>query len=493
MIQMEADVIVVAAGASGLAATVAAAEKGMQVLTFEKNQTTGGAASMGMGLLGIGTRQQRMMGYNFTPEEIFLKHMHYTHWKGDARLVMEYYKKSASTIEWLEDMGVKFIYNAIALYTPIRMKSYAQPEQTGHMVAPPVGGRIGPRCASAMTKALTDRALELGAEIHLSTPVTSLIMEDGHVAGVRAKNAEGEEIEAYADAVILACGGYGDNPKMIQENLGYEWGKDLFSFRIPGNVGDGLRLAWEAGGAKTSSMMELMYQIPDNLNHFDLEGAFRQPVLWVNKLGQRFMPEDCIANTATTGNCIAAQPGHTCFTIMDADTLEHYKSYGVDFPGVQGEDVFTRFDQAAEAAKKEGYSAYFEADSIEDLCAKTGIDEAGLKETLEEYNACCDKGRDTVFDKDPYFLRPVRTPRFYAIQSFPGAYGTLGGVKIDYKTRVLNENGRPIPGLYSVGTDSCNIFGDTYPFVIPGNTMGYSVNTGRMGGENAAAYVESLG
>jgi len=464
----------------------------MGVITFEKNRATGGAASMGMGLLGIGTHQQRMMGYNFTPEEIFLKHMHYTHWKGNARLVMEYYKKSASSIQWLEDMGVRFLYNPIVLYTPSRMKSYAQPEQVGHMVMPAGGGRIGPRCASAMTKALTERAIELGVNIQLNTPVSSLIIEDGKVVGVRAKNEEGEEIEAYCDAVILACGGYGDNPKMIQDELGYKWGEDLFSFRIPGNVGDGLRMAWEAGGAKTGSMMELMYQIPDNLNHFDLEGAFRQPVLWVNKLGQRFMPEDCIANTATTGNCIAAQPGHTCFTIMDSDILAHYKEFGVDFPGVQGEDVFTRFDQAAEAAKAEGYSAYFEANSIEELCAKTGIDEAGLRETLEEYNACCAQGKDTVFDKDAQFLRPYNGPKYYAIQSFPGAYGTLGGVLVNHKLQVLNEDHRPIPGLYSVGTDSCTIFGDTYPFVIPGNTMGYSINSGRMGGENAADYVESL-
>lgn len=492
MLKLEADVIVAAAGLSGLAASIAAAEKGAQVITFEKNKTTGGAANMGISPLAVGSRQQRMAGYNFTPEEIFLKHMHYTHWKADGRLVMEYYKKTASTIEWLEDMGIQFVFEGNTKYTPVRMKAYASAEQVRHPVAPAPGCKVGPRAASAMTKGMTERLIELGADLRLESPVTSIIMEDGRVAGVRAKAPDGEDIEAYADVVILACGGFGDNPKMIKEKLGFEWGKDLFSFRIPGNVGDGLRMAWEVGAGKEPSIMELMYQIPDNLNHFALEGAFRQPILWVNKLGMRFMPEDVIGNTGTTGNAIAAQPFKTCFAIMDEETLAYYKKRGVDFPGVQGEDVFDHFDEAAEAALAEGYGYFFVADSVEDLCEQTGIDLEGFNQTLKEYNDCCDRGRDFIFGKDPDFLRPVRTPKFYVLQNFPGAYGTLGGVRTNYKMEVLTEDYKVIPGLYSVGTDAMNICGDTYPFILPGNTMAFCLNSGRMAGENAIEYLNSL-
>lgn len=492
MIKLEADVIVAAAGLSGLAASVAAAELGAKVIAFEKNNSTGGAANMGISPLAVGSKQQRMAGYNYTPEEIFLKHMHYVHWKADARLVMEYYKKTASTIEWLESMGVQFVFEGNTKYTPIRMKTFASAEQVRHPVAPPPGGKVAPRVASAMTKAMTERFLELGGDLRLESPARSVIMENGRAVGIRATAPDGEEIEAFADAVILACGGYGDNPKMIQEILGFEWGKDLFSFRIPGNIGDGLRMAWEAGAGKEPSIMELMYQIPDNLNHFALEGAFRQPMLWVNKLGRRFIPEDIIGNTGTTGNAIAAQPYRTCFAIMDADTLAYYKARGVDFPGVQGDAVFEQFDEAAEKALAEGYEYFFAVDSIEKLCEKAGIDEAGLKETLREYNECCDKGRDFIMDKDPAFLRPVRTPKFYALQNFPGAYGTLGGVRTDYKLQVLTDDYKVIPGLYSVGTDAMNICGDTYPFILPGNTMAFCLNSGRMAGENAIAYLNSL-
>ena len=82
-------------------------------------------------------------------------------------------------------------------------------------------------------------------KIHLETPVTELIVEDGAVVGVVATDKDGERIEARAKAVIVGTGGFGDNPEMIKEYTGFELGKDFFPFRIPGLVGDGLRMCWE--------------------------------------------------------------------------------------------------------------------------------------------------------------------------------------------------------------------------------------------------------
>lgn len=490
---LESDVLIVAAGLSGLAAAVAAAESGMHVIAIEKAAVTGGTANMGMGLLAINSKYQRALGYHHSAQEMFDKHMHYSHWLADCpRLVMEFYKRCGDTIDWLDDMGVKFRFNAMKLWAPIRLKGLADNECVAHHVVPDDGSPIGPRCASTMTRHLTERAKELGVEFYLETPAKDLIVEDGRVVGAMAVDRDGEEVKCLAKAVIVATGGFGDNTEMIKEFTGLTWGEDLFSFRIPGNVGDGIHMVWRAGGAKMKPILHRMYQIPDNMNHFTLEGAFRQPLLWVNKMGERFMPEDCIGNTTHTGNAIFMQPGHTCFTILDADTLKYYKKRGVDIQGVQGLDVFKNFEQAAEAAKAEGYRYYFEADSVEELCEKTGIDLEGLRSTLDEYNACCDDHYDSVFGKEKEFLRPVRTPKFYAIQSFMGGYGTLGGIKINHKTEVLDSDGRKIPGLYAAGTDAYNIAGDSYNFFLTANTMSFCVNTGRMAGENAAEYVYSL-
>ena len=492
MKKMQADVVVVAAGLSGLAASIAAAEQGLSVITLEKSKNTGGASNMGVGPLAIGTKHMANVGYNLTADDAFLKHMHWAHWQADARLVYDYYRKSANTIEWLEDMGVEFVYRNTSLYTPTRMRSYAEPERTCHAVKPADGGRIGPRVAARMTKAMYERAVELGVQFEMETAGKQLIKEGDRIVGVKGVCSNGDEVEVSAKAVILCTGGFGDNPQMIKEHTGLTWGKDLFSFRIPGNVGDGIKMAWEVGGAHGNIIMDLMYQIPDNLNHFKLEGAFRQPVLWVNKLGERFIPEDCIANTCTTGNSIMRQPGHTCFTIMDSATVKYYKKHGVDIFGIQGPDVFDFFDKEAEAALASDYPYFVKADTIEELCEKTGIDYKGLSATLELYNDDCDSGYDSLFNKDRQFMRPVRKGPFYSLQAFPGAYGTLGGIKINYKTEVVDDECYPIKGLYAAGMDACDIYGDTYPFILGGNTMGFCLNSGRMAAEYAAEYIESM-
>ena len=166
MRKMEADIIVVAAGPSGLAATVQASELGKKVLTFEKNSVCGGAANMGMGVFGLNSRIQRENGQSLDADEAFLKHMNFSHFLiDDTRLVYDFYRKSGSTIDWLQDMGVNFEYNTFTQYVPARARHIIQVELTIHHVLPDGGGRPGPRAASAMTRVLIERAKELGATI----------------------------------------------------------------------------------------------------------------------------------------------------------------------------------------------------------------------------------------------------------------------------------------------------------------------------------------
>ena len=157
----KADVVVVAAGLSGLAASIAAAEEGKSVITVEKSNVTGGAANMGMSPLAIGTHYQRSANFNMTPGEAWRKHMNFIHWQGDARLIKKYYEKTASTIEWLEDMGVEFCGLITAYAVGENERAYATAYPTAHCVKPEGGGEPGPRCAGAMTKKMTERAQEL--------------------------------------------------------------------------------------------------------------------------------------------------------------------------------------------------------------------------------------------------------------------------------------------------------------------------------------------
>lgn len=489
---MKTDVIVVAAGLSGLAACIAAAENGTEVLTFEKSSTTGGAANMGMGPLGVASRIQREQMVSLSPGEAFRKHMHFTHYRVDARMVRDYYYKSGDTINWLMDMGVEFAGVQRAFSAPEATRPYADGEFTWHVCKPEGGGIPGPRAATAMTKKMTERATELGVKILMETPVTKLIMEGGRVVGVMAKNKAGEEIEARANSVILATGGFGDNPTMIKEETGYEFEKTIYNFAVPGIKGDGLKMAWEVGAGKEPCTMELMYQLPDNINHMNIEGAFRQPCLWVNRNGYRFMPEDQIGNTTFTGNALSAQPGCVGYSIFDSKLLKKYKKKGPDIVShVHPHDIFDRFDEEWTRDLENGYEPICQADTIEELAEKAGIDVEGLVKQIEEYNEMCEAGYDELFEKDRAYMQPIEKGPFYCCRESVGAYGSLGGVKINHKAQVMTQDSKIIPGLYCVGTDACNIYGDSYPFILAGNTMGFCLNSGRIAGENAAAELDS--
>jgi fumarate reductase flavoprotein subunit len=478
MKQLTSDVIVVAAGASGLAAAVAAAELGNKVISFEKGATTGGTGNMGMGPLAVESRLQRLKQIELTREDAFKIFMDYTHWRVDARLVKTYIDKSASTIDWLEKLGVEF--TEPAAYFP-------GANFTWHLVKPPTG-RPGPQSSATLMKILTDNAKDLGVQFYLQTPVTKILKENGKVVGVEAKSASGEEYVAKAKAVIIGTGGFGDSPELIKKYSGYEWGKDFFSMRVPGLVGDGIRMAWEAGAGDTEIGMEIIYGMPMIMD-IDLTNLFRQPNLMVNLLGERFMNEEIMGNTTFTGNAIARQKNHCAFIIFDEAIKQYYEANGVDLTSlVHPVDKLTDINKKLKNMFDQNYEYAFVADSIDELASKTGINAANLKATIEEYNKCCETGRDYVMNKKPRYLRPIKQPKFYAGKYYPGAYGSLGGIKINYKCEVLTKDFETIPGLYACGTDACTIYGDSYVFVLPGNTMGFALNTGRIAAENAVKY-----
>jgi len=483
MNKLEADVVVIAAGVSGLAAVISAAQAGAKVIAFEKGSTPGGAGNMGMGPFGVESRLQRLKQVKLTRDEAFKIFMDYTHWRVDAQLVRAYIDKSATTIDWLEKLGVEFVEPAT--YFP-------GGNFTWHLVKPATG-RPGPTAAATMMKVLTDKAKEMGVQILLQTPVKRILKQGDQIVGVMAEDRSGEPIQANAKAVIIATGGFGDNPDMIKKYTGFEWGRDLFSFRIPGLVGDGIRMAWEMGAAPTEMTMEMIYGMPGEWDPA-LHETFRQPHLMVNLFGERFFNEEIMPNTTFTGNAISRQKNRTAFLIFDENIKKHMETVGYDFVSVVF--PFTKvenLDALIKEALDKGYKDVFMADSLEELASKTGIDLDGLKKTVEEYNKFCERGHDDIFNKSYKYLRPIKTPKFYAARHLPGAYGSLGGIKINHKAEVLNKDWKKIPGLYAAGTDACSIYGDSYVFILPGNTMGFAINSGRIAGENAVEYIKSIG
>ena len=492
MEKLSADIVVFGGGTAGLAAAVAAAERGAHVIVLEKLSTTGGTGNRGMGPFGVESRIQRWKKISPTKEEAFKAFMNFTHWRADARLVSEFIRKSGETIDWLENMGVEFA-DVIHYFT--RM-GYA----TQHVVKPP-DNPPGPGASATIMKCLTEKAKELGVQIILQTEVKKILKENGRIVGVVAQSKEGKNIEVRAKAVIIATGGFGDNPEMIKKYTKYEWGKTIFSMRIPGMTGDGIRLAWDVGAAKDIMSMEAAGvgiasarpgQVPVKGPIVTLREVFLQATnLMVDLLGERFVNEE--VEGAFLANAVFRLKNSCAFSIFDDNARKKYEAEGFEWgtwpwPFEKPKDL----EKIIREESEKGELAVFVADSLEELADKTGIKKEGLLETVKEYNLLCEKKYDDIFFKNSKYLWPIKQAPFYAGKLVLTGYGSLGGIKVNYKCEVLNEDWEPIPGLYAAGVDACSIYYDTYVFIMPGNTMGFCLNTGRIAGENAAEYVKKI-
>lgn len=512
MRQMEADVVVVACGMSGLAAATQAQESlnatgGGTVVAFEKSGTVGGAANMGMAFFAVESRlQKETMTNDFTKDEAFNYFMDYTHWRADARLVRRWFNMSADTVEWVQKMGVEFL----GVY-----KYFKNSHVTQHMVKVPGTTKPTERGAAVMIQKMHEYATELGVEIELHTSVKKILTgSKGQVRGVLAVTDDGEEVECLCNAVIIATGGIGNNVDMIEQYMGWKWGEDMFTFRIPGVDGDGLNMAWDIGAKKNDVFMEVTYNTPGTTDVFKtLSEVMRQPNLLVNLDGKRFFNEEFMDNTTYTGNSLLLQKKHMGISIIDSNIVEYYREHGLDYITYH-HDIKTMdrwdyekdlyFSGVKAAAENSVFASedkdisygddvernFFEFQSIEEMAETLGINEANLKKTIEEYNAMCD-GYDWQFTKDHRFLKPITTAPFYAARHFPSGYGSLGGLQVNDNMQVLTKDLEPIPGLYGCGNDTANVFAGNYCFFNPGSTMSYALNSGRIAGMESVTYMDS--
>ena len=483
--QLEAEFVIIGGGPAGLTAAVSAAEAGADVILFEKLGRTGGAANFGMGILALGTHIQEAQGELMNVDDAYNAFMEYTHYRTDGVLVREYFERSNETLEWIEGMGVEFEEAA---------RYFAKSFPSWHIVKSDDGTKGGGQAAT-MIRRLTERAEALGVRIYLETPATAVLRdESGKVCGVTAKSADGtKEYEVACKAALIATGGFGDNVARIKEEMGYTYGEDYWGMRFPGHDGDGIDIAWAAGAGHSPFNIEMIFDIyrPGNTARASsvVNSVMRQPNLLVNQQGKRFFNEEQVQNTTYCGNALVQQTGNQGFMIIDEAIKNGYKANGVPFFNrVSSVTDVSSFDEDLEAAIANGYTAVVKADTLEELADLLGIERAALLATVEEYNAACEARYDPL-GKPAEFLNPIQEGPFYAAFYGPSCYGTLGGIQINSNLEVLTEEGDVIPGLYSAGTDCCTIYGDSYMFLLPGNTMGFSVNSGRFAGEHAAAYL----
>lgn len=487
MEKLKTDVVVMGSGGAGLGAAISAKEGGAEVTLFEKRKAVGGISVTGMGIFAVESRLQKEKNVPFTKDDAFKLFMDHTHWKADARLVRTYINKTADTIDWLENMGVEFEL----------LDQYTFPgciNQTGHLIKSPAVG-TQPTATAHLIKTMRERAEQIGVVIRNETAVQK-IEKKGSGYLVTAVHKDGNTSQAETKTVVIAAGGYSDNKEMLKNHGGYELGKDMFVNHGLPLTGEGIRMAWDLGAVhdnmcpQTTSFMPGGWTISDAMGLFVLIG-WSLPYLWVNQQGERFLDEGR-GNAHYICNAIGRQKDKCCYTIIDRDTADQIEKYGPDVAPYINRKV-DNLDEMIQKVMDKCAENMYRADSLEELARQMGVDPDALLKTVDEYNKCCKNNYDALFTKNSRYLRPVQRPKFYAFKRRLGAYGTVGGIKINERAEAMDKDNEAIAGLFAAGdcANGTHTYDYSLVYILWGSTLSFAINSGRLAGENAATYVKN--
>ena len=383
--------------------------------------------------------------------------------------------ESAGTIAWLQKQRVEF-----------RDASMNMPDtpQTYHVVK---------GTGEAMIKALASKVKEMGVSIMLATPVKQILKTGNRITGVIVEEDE-EPVQIAVKAVIIASGGYANNKEWIKKYTGFDLDVDVTPVGNVNKMGDGIRMAFEVGAADEGlGILELLRTgLTDLESAVNLGFTVVQPDLWINSQGERFCDESIAFYDTDMGNASARQKGCT-YSVFDSAILTYLMEKGIDkslVPELPPGSRLTDLKREIEVTLTRQSPTVYKADSIKSLAEKAEIDPAILHTTVDEYNEFCDRGHDALFAKDPKYLRPIRVPPFYAVKAHTVFLGTLGGIKINHKTEVLDKQDNVITGLYAGGYDAGGMYGDSYCIKdSTGLSSGFAINSGRIAGINALNFL----
>jgi fumarate reductase flavoprotein subunit len=494
---IDTDVVVVGAGASGTSAALTALQDGAKVVLLEKTAFPAGAGTAAGSMFSVNSRLQKENGEKVDPEWLFDQYMTTSNYHANGALVKNIINHSSETVDWLIDNGVKLTNLPAGMQSGSEKMIEENPATANAYVEGGIPAITG----------LHKLFKESGGDLRYETPAFEIITNDGTVSGVKANKPDGGVLTVNAKSVIIATGGFANNPEMVKE---YFPSNNLGTYDVVGGAeGDGLKMAWSAGAGKTDV-------IPQNYGVMPITDAgygdpimmpLLSPILFVNNQGVRFNNE-IVFNEATSGvNAMRNLPNEDLYSIFDSQLLDIVKEKGLAglmnldsaFIGKPRTYVEVGWETNSDERYQESITPVdltdrlnelvdkgyiIKADSIEELAEK--LEMPKLKANVDRYNELCALGKDEDFYKDPKYMRAVNKGPFYAAKyEYVNFIGTLGGVLIDETAQACRDDGSPIDNLWVTGLDAGGMYGDSYVY-FEGGTLGFAYTSGHIAGAEAA-------
>ena len=491
---VEADVVVVGAGGAGMTAAITAAGEGKSVVILESQSMVGGNSVRATGGMNAGktvyqdenefgesagvektlktaaekyadnetitalakTVSEQWAAYQANPTGYFdsvelmeLDTMIGGKGINDPALVETLCENSADAIDWLDEHGIT-LHN-VSSFGGASVKRIHRPVNAeGKTVS------VG----SYMIPLLQENCEKAGVKMMLDTTATEILTDaNGAAVGVKATGASGETVTVNAKAVVLASGGFGANLDMVVKYKPEL--KGFMTTNAPGIQGQGIEMA-QAIGAATVDMDQIQIHptVEANTAALITEGLRGDGAVLINAEGKRFIDE--VGTRDVVSAAEIAQTGSYSWLVVDQAMVDA--------------------SSVIQGYIKKGYTVT--GATYEELGKAMGVDAAAFAETMEKWNGYVEAKNDPDFGRTS-FANPLNTAPYYAVKVTAGVHHTMGGLKINANTEVLNEKGEVIPGLFAAGEVTGGVHGANR---LGGNAVADFTVFGRIAGAAASDY-----
>ena len=491
---VDADVVVVGAGGAGMTAAITAAAEGKSVVVLESQSMVGGNSVRATGGMNAAktvyqdenefgesagvektlktaaekyadnetitalakTVSEQWAAYQANPTGYFdsvelmeLDTMIGGKGINDPELVETLCANSADAIDWLDEHGIT-LHN-VSSFGGASVKRIHRPVNAeGKTVS------VG----SYMIPLLQENCEKAGVKMMLDTTATEILTDaNGAAVGVKATGASGETVTVNAKAVVLATGGFGANLDMVVKYKPEL--KGFMTTNAPGIQGQGIEMA-QAIGAATVDMDQIQIHptVEANTAALITEGLRGDGAILINEEGKRFIDEDGTRDVVSAAEI--AQTGSYSWLVVDQAMVDA--------------------SSVIQGYIKKGYTVT--GATYEELGKAMGVDAAAFAETMEKWNGYVEAKNDPDFGRTS-FANPLNTAPYYAVKVTAGVHHTMGGLKINANTEVLNEKGEVIPGLFAAGEVTGGVHGANR---LGGNAVADFTVFGRIAGAAASDY-----